>query len=242
MQKPTPQSLYHRLGMLRNELPKAEDLHKPALSRWRAQVLAIAEAANAVHESFALRDNFGAMRQFGDVDEMHAVVAQSIDNILARLELLLPVDAQGIFIPAGGVFDGYQAVSKAIELTKGRLLLVDPYADDKLISDFLPLAPERVFVSVLSDAGLAKPSLRPAVGRWKEQWNDRRPLEVRLASARSLHDRLIIVDGETAWVLGQSFKDLAKRAHSSLIRMDSESAKLKIEAHMNIWQAAEGLE
>jgi hypothetical protein len=55
----------------------------------------------------------------------------------------------------------------------------------------------------------AKPSLKPAAERWIAQRHAKRPLEVRQAPAKSLHDRLIITDGATAWVVGQSFKDLA---------------------------------
>jgi hypothetical protein len=91
---------------------------------------------------------------------------------------------------------------------------------------------------VLSDPYHTKPSLKPAVERWIAQWQDKRPLEVRLAPARSLHDRLIVTDGSAAWVVGQSFKDLAKRAHSALVRMDRDSATLKIGAHVAMWQAA----
>src|SRR6188474_722154 len=57
-----------------------------------------------------------------------------------------------------------------------------------------------------------------------------------IAPARSLRDRLIVIDGDTAWVVGQSFKDLAKRAHTSLVRMDPESGTLKISAHIAMWQ------
>jgi hypothetical protein len=52
---------------------------------------------------------------------------------------------------------------------------------------------------------------------------------------------LIVIDGDTAWVVGQSFKDLAKRAHTSLVRMDPESGTLKISAHIAMWQTAKKL-
>jgi hypothetical protein len=142
------------------------------------------------------------------------------------------------FIPAGGVFDGYQAVSKVAVSAKKHVLFIDPYGDDQLISDFVPLAPEGLPVFILSDEQYAKPGLKPAAERWVAQWQTKRPLEVRLAPARSLHDRLLVTDSTVAWVVGQSFKDLAKRAHSSLVRMDQESGTLKINAHIEIWKAA----
>jgi len=38
--------------------------------------------------------------------------------------------------------------------------------------------------------------------------------------------------------VGNGFKDLAKRAHSSLVRMDPDSAALKIGAHIAMWGTA----
>jgi hypothetical protein len=105
----------------------------------------------------------------------------------------------------------------------------------------VPLAPEGLPVFVMCDEQYAKPSLKPAAEHWIAQWHQKRPLEVRLSSPRSLHDRLIVTDSDTAWVVGQSFKDLAKRAHSSLVRMDSDSATLKINAHIEMWKGAKKL-
>ena len=42
------------------------------------------------------------------------------------------------------------------------------------------------------------------------------------------------------WIamLGQSFKDLAKRSHTSLVRMPPDAGKLKIEAYELMWSSA----
>jgi hypothetical protein len=66
--------------------------------------------------------------------------------------------------------------------------------DEKALTDFAPLAPEGVTIRLLSDQREHKPSLPPATERWKGQHGQKRPLEVRLAAPRTLHDRLIIID------------------------------------------------
>ncbi len=239
MQKPSPEALYRQLGQLRNEMPHWTELGRATSSQWIGRVVAVVEASEiCLMELVKLRSQFELVAKYS-ADETNAVaIAQQIDTALAKLELRLPAEAQGAFIPAGGVFDGYQAVSKAMAGATKSVLLVDPYADDKLISDFVPLAPEMVPVYVLTDAHSVKPSLKPAGEHWIAQWKSKRPLEVREAPARSLHDRLIVTDDATAYVVGQSFKDLAKRAHSSLVRMDPDSAVLKIQAHLVMWKAA----
>jgi hypothetical protein len=239
MEKPSPEALYHQLGRLRNEMPPTPELAKPSTSKWIGSVLAVVEATEySTMELVTLRTYFDHATRHGCSDINSTMIAQIIDTVMAKLELKLPAEAQGAFIPAGGVFDGYQAVSKAAGTATKHVFFIDPYGDDQLISDFVPLAPEGLPVYILSDEQYAKPSLKPAAERWVAQWKTKRPLEVRLAPALSLHDRLIVADGTMAWVVGQSFKDLAKRAHSSLVRMDPESGALKINAHLDIWKTA----
>jgi hypothetical protein len=67
------------------------------------------------------------------------------------------------------------------------------------------------------------------------------PAPQRIGAPRTLHHRLILIDGKTAFVLGQSFKDLATRAHTSLVRMPPDAGKLKIEAYELMWSSATAL-
>ncbi|UWX04608.1 hypothetical protein H1235_07955 [Pseudoxanthomonas sp. NC8] len=82
--------------------------------------------------------------------------------------------------------------------------------------------------------GLAD-TLRVAAQRWEAQYKVRRPLQIRSAAPRALHDRLIIVDGGHAYLVTQSFKDLAERAHASLQRVDQAAAEAKRDAYEDIW-------
>jgi len=239
MEKPSPEALYHQLGRLRNEMPPWSELGTPAASRWIGGILAVVEAVDgSLMEVVTLRGYFDHINRYECTERTSNMIAQAIDTVIAKLELNLPAGVQGTFIPAGGIHDGYQAVSKAAGLAQKHVLFVDPYADDTLISDFAPLAPEGLRVFVLGDEKNVKPSLKPAAVRWIAQWGSKRPLEVRVTPARTLHDRLLVIDSSTAWVVGQSFKDLAKRAHSSLVRMDPDSGILKINAHIEMWNNA----
>jgi hypothetical protein len=84
---------------------------------------------------------------------------------------------------------------------------------------------------VLADTAEHKKTLGPAAQRWAQQFaKTRPPLEIRLAPAKTLHDRLIIVDEADAWTVGQSFNKLAERAPTSLVRADPETGALKISA------------
>lgn len=167
MEKPTPEALYHQLGRLRSEMPVWSELGKPSTSKWIGRTLAVVDATDgSLMELVSLRTQFDHLARHGPNEKSALIIAQAIDTVVARIELKLPAEAQGAFIPAGGVFDGYAAVSKALAQGTKAIMLIDPYADDKLISDFVPLAPEGVRVLVLGDAHYAKPSLKPATERW----------------------------------------------------------------------------
>ena len=82
---------------------------------------------------------------------------------------------------------------------------------------------------------------RSANERWQQQYASTRPLTVKLAAPRSLHDRLIIIDGSTVYVSTQSLNALAVRSPASIMRADPEMAQLKIEAYQLIWDNAASL-
>jgi hypothetical protein len=83
-----------------------------------------------------------------------------------------------------------------------------------------------------------KATLKPAVLRWQTQYGASRPLEVKLASKKTLHDRLIFVDDERVFTLGQSLNAIAARAPTSIVRVDAATAEIKVEAYANLWMTA----
>jgi hypothetical protein len=239
-ESPSYEALYHQLVRLRQQMPAPSTLSRSDGRLWLARVVALIEATGFTAELFDIRahvKNLVAPAFAHMLEDVRAPlsVAMTIDIAIAKLELRLPAEAQGRFIPTGGVFDGFQAVAKAVALAKSDVFFVDPWADGTLIADYGSLVPEHVQIRVLDDAFKPQPSLKPAADRWIAQYQQARPLQVRRAPARALHDRLIVVDETVAWVVGQSLKDLAKRSPSYLQKMDQEAAALKIAAYKDIW-------
>jgi hypothetical protein len=152
-------------------------------------------------------------------------------------ELESPVAVQGTFIHAGNVFDAMVALGKVLKSATKDVLIVDPYMDEKALSDFAL----KGAICLLSDEHSVKPTLRPAYERWVKQYGATRPLTARLAPARTLHDRVIIIDGAAAYVSTQSLNAIAVRAPASVMRADAETATLKIEAYQKLWDSAVSL-
>jgi hypothetical protein len=145
---------------------------------------------------------------------------------------------QGAFIPAGNAFDALAAVGKVLSSVKKDALIVDPYMDEKTLTVFAPMLAEGIDLRLLADSKSVKSSLAPAANAWTTQYAKTRPLELKHAHTGTLHDRLILVDHAEVWVLTQSLNRFAERAPASIVRVDVETAALKIEAYKAIWAAA----
>lgn len=235
-----PEALFHQLGHLVASMPdfNGSDWTTPEGQRWLGRASALVESSGLNTADIATfnvaSNNLGTALHTQNVQAITAIIHRA----LAKAELSAPASSQGSFIPVGEPFSALTAVSKVLAGARKTVLIVDPYADAKALTDFAVLAPEGVQVRILSDAGTVKPSLKPAAESWAKQYNGARPLEIRLATARSLHDRIITVDDTQAWTLTQSLKDFAARSPATIVKVDAETAGLKIGAYAAIWQGA----
>lgn len=183
-----------------------------------------------------------ACDHLGQGSALHQLNVSAIESVfyraLASAEKNASVASQGSFIGVGRAFDALAALTKVFARARKGILLVDGYADMTAITDYLPAAPAKIALRVLTaESAARRAALTPAVKRWVQQFGAERPLEVRCAPAAQLHDRLVFVD-EECWVMGQSLNGLAVRSPSYLQRLDQELEKQKIEAYGAIWQSA----
>lgn len=253
-----PESLYRQLGQLVADMPDlaGEGPITPEMHQWLARVaVLVAEAAKSLDHGAplstgpAIVDLAGLTSAIDGLNSplMRAQDAHKITGILhralARAEMNAPATAQGAFIPAGAGFDVFQAISKVLREAKRDVLIVDPYMDAKVLTDFARLAAEQVAVRLLTDGEYTKPeAVQPAAMRWVQQYGGSRPLEVKLTAPRQLHDRLIVVDDAAVWSLTQSLKDFAARSPASILRVEAGLAQLKRDAYAQMWAAAQRLQ
>ena len=104
--------------------------------------------------------------------------------------------------------------------------------------------PDGVTLRLLGDAKhrACGDRLRAAVSPWIAQYGGSRPIDVRRAPERTLHDRLIIVDkGREAWSVSQSLKDLAARSPASIIKVPTEILSDKVAAFEQVWSVSSPL-
>lgn len=239
------ETLYRQLGRLIETMP---DLAQSPLSTdahlWIARAFALVKEVNNLADPalFSVeagtlgetgRSDFEYRRRIKAVHEITAIVYRAF----AIAETRAPAGVSGAFIPIGNSFDVFAALSKLFRTATHEVLIVDPYMDVTVLTEFGTAIPEGIKLRLLSDQADHKQTLEPAAKKWAAQYGTSRPLAVRLAAPKTLHDRAIFIDQKTAWTLTQSLKDFAKRSPAEIVRAD-DIATLKISAYESIWQTA----
>jgi hypothetical protein len=232
------ETLYRQIGRLLEAMPDFSGFAPMSSEQFtwlgRAEVL-VGFCKNTIwiaEYSIAAKSLQGPMRR--DALETIKLI---VYKALAHAEMEAPPSAQGAFIPAGNRFDAFAALTKVLQTANKDVFLVDPYLDETVLTDFAGAVVGGATIRLLSDEGTVKPTLVPASKAWVAQNGLVRPLNVRMAPPRTLHDRAIFVDGATGWLLTQSLKDFAKRSAAEIVRAD-DTAALKIAAYESIWLSA----
>jgi hypothetical protein len=235
--------IYQRLSVLMQEMPSLTDTPPEQLLPWLGRAYALINQTGDSLEIASFKVAMDTMARENQIYEYNRAASEAsacLYRVVAMAELAAPTEVQGSFIAAGNAFDAMVAIGKVMGLASKDLLIVDPYLDEKVLTDFALQAQDKVSIRLLGDKQSVNASLTPAIARWRTQYPSR-PVIAKLAPKRSLHDRLIMIDGETAYIVTQSLKDLATRAPASIIRADAELARLKIEAYAETWDDASEL-
>ncbi|MGE4442424.1 MAG: hypothetical protein AB7D27_13190 [Desulfomicrobium sp.] len=230
--------LYQQLGRLLETAPDLSSYQacvQPTALHWFGRGHAL---VNAVYDGM----NIESIAFSSAVDRMRSAawssgvqqVFQILYRALGHCEVHLPAGSTGTFVPVGNSFDAFKALSNIFAAATTDVMIVDPYMDHAALIEFGLAVPEGVPLRLLADTNDHKSTLHPAAQKWITQYGTSRPLSVRLAPPRSLHDRAIFIDQHEAWTITQSLKDFAKRAPAEIVRVDS-IAPLKLDAYEAIW-------
>ena len=235
-----PEALYQQLGHLVAEMPDlARGEITPQVLLWLGRAQHVVNQVDPQDgRLFKVEaDNLGinTLRP----QNAHSI-ASRVYRALAYVEALIPAPSQGAFIPVGADFAVLQAVAKALEAATRQVMFVDPYLDHTVMTDFAPTVPSGVSIRLLTDSQYPRwmAALKPAVERWNSQFGADRRAEALATHPRALHDRLMVVDGQTVYTLTQSIKDFAARSPGTLVRLNQELATLKVAAYEELWNSS----
>lgn len=230
------QELYVRIGHHLSIMPVDLERYTPENEIWISKAVALIKAAGDPRDTAEVK---AAATNYRGTPSYYGKTFWGImQRALASAELAAPASSAGAFLPVGSQMDAMSAISKIFKEAQAKVLVVDPYMDEVILTDFAAMIPEGVQLNLLSDSASVKGTVAPAVRRWTSQYAAKRPIEARTTPPRALHDRLIIVDDNKVWSVSQSFKDLAARSPASIALVPTDVAMLKVPAYADIWTTA----
>ena len=123
---------------------------------------------------------------------------------------------QGIFFD-GQIYDAYSFVAELVRSAKRRIVLIDNYIDDTVLT---LLAKREAGVEAVIYTGKISKQLQLDIDKHNAQYA---PVEVRTFS--KAHDRFLIID-EKVYLVGASIKDLGKKWFGFTLMENTEAEEL----------------
>ena len=177
-----------------------------------AMLSSVLRSPTAVSVSIRIMESFVKLRQFMmknsymfqrmDILEMRLAETESkVGSIMKMIDNDKRIPQQGIFFD-GQIYDAYSFVAELIRKATKRIVLIDNYIDDTVLT---LLSKRAAGVEATIYTGKISKQLQLDIDRHNGQYS---PIEVRTFS--KAHDRFLIIDNEV-YLIGASIKDLGKK-------------------------------
>jgi hypothetical protein len=182
--------------------------------------------------SFSMVSGFLGMPQ---TREGHLIKLMGIlHRALADLQLDTPSKPDQAFGP-GAVYDFFKALKDLLSTATKTVMVVDPYLDDQVFDTYVSGINLSVNVNLLTTK--VGEQFRPALDRYRSQHAQ----EIQVRKTKAIHDRVVMIDGNSCWVLGQSINNAAKTKPTYIAPVSSDTAAEKIRTYQEIWNASESV-
>jgi len=136
-----------------------------------------------------------------------------------------------VAVSNGMVFDYFDEIRKIIETANQDILFIDPYLDAEVISRYIVHVKQGVLIRLLAREKLK--TLIPAVNTYKNQSNQ----NIQVRSAPGFHDRYIIIDKNSCYQSGASFKDGAKKSPTTITQI-TDAFDAVFSTYESLWEHA----
>lgn len=185
-----------------------------------AMLSAVLKSATAVEVSIRIMEAFISMRRFISqnaglfqrvelLEKHQRDTEEKIEQVLTRMDELSPAPTTEQLFSTGCVWDAYTFISDLVRSASKRLLLIDPYVDERTLL-VLDKRAEGVECVVYT-------RYREQVELDFQRHNQQCAPVQRVQLPQAVHDRYLIID-EAVWLLGASVKDMG-RSLCTIIRL-----------------------
>lgn len=161
-----------------------------------------------------IRQGYAVSNRFERLEQRMTNVENQIESFV---HYALP-PKEGIFAD-GQIFDAYEFVQKLIKSAKKSILLIDNYVDESVLT-MMSEKVRRVEVNIYTKE-ITK-ALKLAADKFNSQYGN---LSIHLTNR--IHDRFLIIDDETIFLIGASLKDAGKRLFAFTKMSEAHIEELK---------------
>ena len=148
-----------------------------------------------------LKDNDLIIHRIERIEYRQSQSEFRIEELFNKIEISSDVPSQGIFFD-GQVYDAYTFVSDLVRKAVRRIVLIDNYIDDTVLT---LLDKRTAGVETVIYTGRISEQLQLDIDKHNAQYP---PIEVRTFTKS--HDRFLIID-DAVYLIGASIKDLGKK-------------------------------
>lgn len=218
--------------LLRNVPDRATIRHETDENfSWLGRVSAVIEAwdmPKTVRLNAALAGFQSPMARQGSaaIREIMTLLHQARHDL--RMKTVGPINSA---IDSGSVFDYFDELRKIIETATSDIYFVDPYLDAEFISRYLGNVPDNVTIRMLAREKLN--TLVPAAQSFMQQHNT----HIQIRSSSGFHDRYVIIDNNSCFQSGASFKDGAKKSPTTLTQITDAFLAIQ-QTYDDLWNNA----
>jgi hypothetical protein len=157
-----------------------------------------------------------------------------LHRALADLQLKTSSKPDQVFGP-GAVYDFFKALKDVLSTATQTVMVVDPYLDDQVFDTYISGIAASVDVKLLTTK--TGDLFKPALDRYQLQ----HPQSVKARKTKAIHDRVVMIDGRSCWVLGQSINNAAKSKPTYIAPLSVDTAGDKIRIYQGIWDESESV-
>ena len=175
-----------------------------------AQLSSVLKSNKAIEVSIMIMDAFVAMRRFlsanagmfqriENLEQHQRLTDQKVENVLQRMEELAPTVTPEQIFATGCIWDAWSYVSQLIKSAKQRIVLVDNFVDDRVLT---LLSKRKNGVCAIVHSRYNEQFLLD-LRKHNEQYEQVEFVQIPHKS----HDRFLIIDDEV-YLMGASVKDV----------------------------------
>lgn len=230
-----PQILLSQIKALLERMPDLEDYSYSSREQmmWLGQAYALVSRWDHL-SSIEFKMAWDSLEMYITRKSSIGKIVSILHRAIADLEFKVPSNIEVSF-GAGDVYDFFKALNKVIATAEKSIFIVDPYLDHTVFDHYLNSRQKDVSVRLLVNNKAS--DLLPASEKYVEQFGD----ILQIKKSKSLHDRVIFIDGYTGWSIGQSIKDAAKAKPTYLVQLPPDVVPAKLANYDDIWIQANEL-